>query len=243
MNDHVVRIAVADRGPGIPLEFHKRIFQKFAQADSSDTRQKGGTGLGLNIAKAIVERMGGRIGFETQVGVGTKFYVDLLAHRVAVAPHSAAPPVDKGRISQVAPIREIRGIQEANSALPRVLHVEDDADTCAVLAECIADIAQVTSVPTAEEAVELLMENSYDLVILDMLLPGENGDSVLRFLTERPSPPPPVLVFSGLEMAADKWPPVTVALVKSRTDIVTLRRRILALLNDEPSSSTLKQSA
>ncbi|MFL5805062.1 MAG: ATP-binding protein [Roseiflexaceae bacterium] len=72
-----LRIGVRDRGPGIPAEFRSRIFQKFAQADSSDTRQKGGTGLGLSIAKAIVERLGGQIGYETELSVGTTFYVDL----------------------------------------------------------------------------------------------------------------------------------------------------------------------
>jgi len=88
----IVRISVCDQGPGIPEEFQTRIFSKFAQADSSDARQKGGTGLGLNIAKAIVERMGGRIGFETQAGAGSTFYFDLIAHRESVAPASSEPP-------------------------------------------------------------------------------------------------------------------------------------------------------
>ncbi len=65
-----VRVEVRDRGPGIPEEFRKRIFQKFSQADSSDTRQKGGTGLGLNISRAIIERLGGSIGFDTRTGDG-----------------------------------------------------------------------------------------------------------------------------------------------------------------------------
>jgi signal transduction histidine kinase len=73
----VVRITVTDRGSGIPEEFRARIFERFAQADSSTTREKGGTGLGLSISKAIVERMGGHIGFETEVGAGTTFYVEL----------------------------------------------------------------------------------------------------------------------------------------------------------------------
>lgn len=74
---HQIRVAVTDYGSGIPTEFHSRIFQKFAQADSSDSRQKGGTGLGLSISKAIIEKMGGQIGFETQENVGTTFYFDL----------------------------------------------------------------------------------------------------------------------------------------------------------------------
>ena len=72
-----VRVEVSDRGPGIPEEFRKRIFQKFSQADSSDTRQKGGTGLGLNIARAIIERLGGSMGFDTEAGVGTTFFFEL----------------------------------------------------------------------------------------------------------------------------------------------------------------------
>jgi PAS domain S-box-containing protein len=66
-----VRVEVVDVGPGIPDEFSARIFQKFSQADSSDTRQKGGTGLGLNISRALVEKMGGTIGFSSKAGVGT----------------------------------------------------------------------------------------------------------------------------------------------------------------------------
>jgi signal transduction histidine kinase len=72
-----VRVSVTDQGPGIPKEFRERIFQRFAQADSSTTRQREGTGLGLSISRAIVERMGGRIGFESQEGVGTTFFFDL----------------------------------------------------------------------------------------------------------------------------------------------------------------------
>lgn len=73
----LARVTVTDRGPGIPPEFQPRVFQRFAQADSSSTREKGGTGLGLSISKAIVERMGGRIGFTTASGTGTTFYFEL----------------------------------------------------------------------------------------------------------------------------------------------------------------------
>jgi PAS domain S-box-containing protein len=72
-----VRISVTDHGPGIPASFQDRIFQRFSQADGSDSRQKGGTGLGLTISKALVERMGGTIGYETDAGIATTFFIEL----------------------------------------------------------------------------------------------------------------------------------------------------------------------
>lgn len=75
-NGKRVRVAVSDHGSGIPEAFLDRIFQKFAQADSSDTRKKGGTGLGLSITKAIVEQMGGSIGFDSQPDVLTTFFIE-----------------------------------------------------------------------------------------------------------------------------------------------------------------------
>ena len=71
------RVSVNDRGDGIPEAFQPRLFEKFSQADASDTRRAGGTGLGLSICKAIVERMGGTIGFDTESGRGTTLYFTL----------------------------------------------------------------------------------------------------------------------------------------------------------------------
>jgi PAS domain S-box-containing protein len=75
-----VRIAVHDRGSGIPENFRNRIFGRFTQADSTTARQKGGTGLGLAICKRLVEMMQGRIGFEDRPGGGTSFYFELPRH-------------------------------------------------------------------------------------------------------------------------------------------------------------------
>ena len=72
-----VRVSVSDRGPGIPEAFRARVFEKFAQADSPASGRREGTGLGLSISRAIVERLGGRIGFESEVGRGTTFHLEL----------------------------------------------------------------------------------------------------------------------------------------------------------------------
>jgi PAS domain S-box-containing protein len=77
VGERTVRISVRDRGPGIPESFREVIFDKFSQADASDSRAVGGTGLGLAISKELVERMGGSIGYESTEGNGATFFVDL----------------------------------------------------------------------------------------------------------------------------------------------------------------------
>jgi len=97
--DGMMRISVEDRGPGIPEEFHAMIYERFTQADASDTRQKGGTGLGLTIVSELVALHRGRLSFETgRGGGGTTFHVDLPAAGVrAGRRRSDASPQSAGR--------------------------------------------------------------------------------------------------------------------------------------------------
>lgn len=161
LTGETVRVAVADKGKGIPPEFHNRIFQKFAQADSSDTRQKGGTGLGLSIVKAMVEHMGGRVGFESAVDLGTTFYVDIPA------------------IAAAAPMPRPAG----GPARPRVLICEDDADI-ALLLRMMIDQGGFDSdiVASAEAAQERLSRESYVALTLDIALPDKSGLELFREL-------------------------------------------------------------
>ena len=76
-----IRIYVKDQGPGIPEEFREHLFDRFTQADSSDIRHHGGTGLGMAISKSIVEKHQGKISFDTELSVGTTFYIDLPEHQ------------------------------------------------------------------------------------------------------------------------------------------------------------------
>lgn len=72
-----VRIEVRDNGPGVPEEFRDRIFQRFAQADGSSTRQTRGTGLGLAITRELITRMDGTVGFDSVPGAGATFWLEL----------------------------------------------------------------------------------------------------------------------------------------------------------------------
>ena len=76
-HDNGIRVAVADQGPGIPAAFRDRLFQPFSQAESTDSGVRSGAGLGLSIAKAIIQQHSGTIGFESIPGHGSCFYVDL----------------------------------------------------------------------------------------------------------------------------------------------------------------------
>lgn len=158
-----IRVCVQDRGPGIPEEFRSRIFQKFAQADSSDTRQKGGTGLGLSISKAIVERFGGTIGFVSQPDqLGTTFFFTLPLWQPIFAPAPEEP---------------------ADGAA--ILVCEDDPDI-AMLLELILEQGgfQADIAPTAADAKRLLQQRRYAAMTLDLSLPDQDGLSLVEDLRQ-----------------------------------------------------------
>lgn len=94
--DDWVEIAVADTGDGIPDDYLPYIFQKFTQANNSDTRKTGGAGMGLAIGKALVECMNGEIDFETELGKGTTFRIRLPLHGGAALPQPAEPAAVAG---------------------------------------------------------------------------------------------------------------------------------------------------
>jgi len=171
----LARMTVKDRGPGIPAEFRARIFTKFAQADSSDTRQRGGTGLGLVIAREITERHGGRLWFDSTLGKGTSFHVDL-------------------------PLAE--GLESAGGGdgFARLLVCEDDADAATLLKHTLErDGFTVDIAGSAAEAEAALgVRNAYQALVLDLVLPDRHGLALIQALREAPATRDlPIIVVSG----------------------------------------------
>ncbi len=167
--DTDITVSVVDQGPGIPEDFQHKVFQKFAQADSSDTRQKGGTGLGLAITRELVKRMGGTIGFETTEGKGTRFFFTLPAVRSA----------------QAIPIPVHPGARQPAQASPRILIVEDDPDAAELLKIMLGGVGyQVAVCHTGLEALEAVNKGDYDLISLDLILPDIGGLDIIRRLKE-----------------------------------------------------------
>jgi two-component system, sensor histidine kinase and response regulator len=91
-----MRIEVCDTGIGISEDGRERLFEPFAQADGSTTRRFGGTGLGLSISRQLVELMGGRIGFESELGKGTNFTITLPLERAGIDEAPEVPPAVRG---------------------------------------------------------------------------------------------------------------------------------------------------
>ena len=161
------KISVLDRGPGIPEEFRSVIFGKFAQADGSDSRKKGGSGLGLNISKQIVELHGGTIGYESEVGSGSEFYFELPV------------VVDAGR-GVAAPARSR---DDANATEQRVLVCAYDSDTAALLATAMRQSSfSVDTAHNSQDARALLHQHSYVAMTLDLDLADINVAEFVREL-------------------------------------------------------------
>ncbi len=75
LHEKTVEISVRDHGSGINPAFREKLFQRFSQADSSDTRKLPGTGLGLAISREICQQMGGEVGYRDAIGGGANFYI------------------------------------------------------------------------------------------------------------------------------------------------------------------------
>lgn len=163
---HTLKVSVRDHGPGISPAFRARIFQKFAQADSSDSRAKGGTGLGLSIAQAITEKLGGSIGFDSTVGEGSVFHVSLPEWREATADRTGAYVFSAGA---------------------KVLICEDDPDIAAILVELLRRASlNAVVVGTAHAAREALALDRFDVALIDLNLPDADGLQLITNLRENP---------------------------------------------------------
>ncbi len=150
-----VYISVADTGPGIAPEDQAKLFKSFSQVDASPTRKTGGTGLGLAISRQLVELHGGRIGVESEVGKGSKFYFTLPLPAEDKGPAGAGPKV--------------------------VLAIDDDPQVISLYERYLQPQGyQVVGLTDPTRARERIRELKPYAVTLDIMMPGKDGWSVLE---------------------------------------------------------------
>jgi PAS domain S-box-containing protein len=162
-----LRFEVKDTGIGIPLEAQTRLFQAFSQVDGSTTRNYGGTGLGLAISKQLIERMHGSPGVESIPGQGSTFW---FTARLTKQPESAHTP--SGIENQLVNLRVL--IVDDNETNRHILQQQTRAwkmrnGTATNAAEALAELRRA-----------LATGDPYQVVLLDMQMPGTNGLTLAR---------------------------------------------------------------
>ncbi|EIC21538.1 ABC transporter substrate-binding protein [Thiorhodovibrio frisius] len=158
---------VRDTGVGMSEEQMARLFEPFAQGDSSITRRYGGTGLGLAISRELVERMGGTLWVRSELGQGSTFGFALAFERVAdSATHHEPVPAE-------APALDLHG--------RRLLVVDDNRVNRVLIEELLRPFgASIATADSGEAAVARVTAEPFDLVLMDIQMPGMDGLTATR---------------------------------------------------------------
>jgi PAS domain S-box-containing protein len=180
-----VRVEVTDTGVGIAPEHSDRLFQHFSQVDGSNTRQFGGAGLGLAIAKGLVEAMGGEIGVRSSQNQGSTFWFTI-----------EAPVADDGP-AEVAGENQDR---DMDMEPLRILVVDDVAANRELIKAMLAQFdVQLVEATNGFEAVEVAAQAGFDLILMDIQMPGMDGLTATRAIraASGPNRTTPILAVSA----------------------------------------------
>ncbi|HEX8342659.1 MAG TPA: PAS domain S-box protein [Tepidisphaeraceae bacterium] len=206
--DSHIEISVIDTGSGIKAAFLPFVFDRFRQADASTTRRHGGLGLGLSIVKQLVELHGGTVRVKSDGDDSGSTFT--LALPVTVLRSETDP--DSGREPTVRskPI----GMEDwcADIAGIRVLVVDDEPDAREMVKRLLGDChAVAVTAGTAGEALQLLAEGTFDVLVSDIGMPGEDGYSLIRRVRALPGPVSaiPAIALTAYARAEDRVKAVT----------------------------------
>lgn len=174
-----VRFVVSDTGPGFDPVQAQRLFEPFAQGDGSSSRRHGGAGLGLAIARQLVELMGGAIGVDSVPGWGSRFWFGLELPRGSEA---AARKQSSTRLLGrcLSPVPRRAGNER------RILLAEDNQLNQVLVKRTLEQVeCVVDAVGTGAEAVEAALSGRYDAVLMDCQMPDMDGLEATREIRRR----------------------------------------------------------
>jgi len=172
----LLHVAVRDTGIGVAPHMQERIFEAFVQEDASTTRRYGGSGLGLSIARRLVELMGGRIWLESVKDMGSTFHVTL----PLVEPRWAEP-----QIVEEAPVAEVAATPPPASGSPPVLLVEDNLANQKLMRWVLERQGfQVTLAADGAQGLQAFSESHFDAVLMDVQMPVMSGLEATRLIRE-----------------------------------------------------------
>lgn len=176
-----LRFSVIDNGIGISPEGQARLFQPFTQADASIARRFGGTGLGLAICKRLVELMGGTIGVDSRVGLGSSFWFTL-----PVQPCSDKPAVTRSETPSVTPIAS--ATSPIPTGLPRILLIEDNVINQRVATLLLKRLGYTAAIAeNGLEGSQAAAATQYDLILMDCSMPEMDGFQATRVIRQGPN--------------------------------------------------------
>ncbi|MFO1241757.1 MAG: ATP-binding protein [Rickettsiales bacterium] len=172
-----VEISISDSGIGIPANKLESIFSKFSQADSSITRKYGGTGLGLPIAKTLIELMGGTITVSSDIGKGSTFRILLpLAF------------TENKRSEKLSPALNQEPLASVEDQAPYVLLVEDSPPNVFVATIILENLGYRFEVANnGEDALEKIKKRQFDIILMDVQMPGMDGFSTTQHIRKHES--------------------------------------------------------
>jgi len=162
-----IKFFVKDTGIGISEDSKKRIFERFTQLDSKASRKYGGSGLGLSISKNIVDLFSGKIWLKSTLNKGTTFYFTI--------PYKMAATTNK----------QVLNYNTINLDNKAILIIEDDQNNYIYLKELLsAKNNNIKRAISGVEALELISENNFDVIFLDINMPGMNGWEIFSKIRE-----------------------------------------------------------
>ena len=196
-----VTIHVADTGCGIPQDKLDRIFESFEQADGSTTRRFGGTGLGLPITRQLARLMGGDITVASKVGAGSVFTLKFMTE--AVAGHVSKPHPEQRPVVNPVQMQPPKDVLVGCNVL-----IVDDNYVNRRVARSFLEFAQAQADEASDgaEALERLNQRVFDIVLMDIHMPGMDGVNALKALRSKPgvNQHTPVIALTADSMRGDR---------------------------------------